>query len=368
MTETTDNTYHFNRLGLNDVVQASFDEAARSIEGAYLARIVRLDRGLPLATSALETCRVQSANHLIKAAKTDAQARVAIGDWVVLTHPEAHEMPVIERILPRTSAFVRKDPADVANEQVIIANVDIVLILHALTGGGLNVGRLERELVIAYESGAQPIIVLAKADLIDDDAFIEEQRSLAQSLGAGAEVIVESAVTERGVDRIKSFLYEGVTAAMIGASGVGKSTLTNRLVGEYAQETGEVREGDDKGRHTTVARSMVEMPGGGILIDTPGMRALAPWRAYKGLDRAFPEIAQAALECKFADCTHKGEPGCNVVDNPSINPERLARYQAFMAELAELDKSTKEQSWARGEGKSRSYSKNMKKRLKENSK
>ena len=364
MTETTGSTYHFERLGLNDEVRSAFAEAAASVEGGYLARIVRLDRGLPLATSACETCRVESANHLLKAAKIDAQARAAIGDWVVLTHPVGHEMPFIERILPRSSAFVRKDPADVANEQVIIANVDVVFILHALTGGGLNAGRLERELVIAYQSGAQPVVILTKADLIEDSAFIEAQRALAQSLGAGAPVIVESAVTDRGVEKIRAHLGEGITAAMIGASGVGKSTLTNRLVGMQAQETGDVRAGDDKGRHTTVARSMVEVPGGGVLIDTPGMRALAPWRAYKGLALAFPEITEAAAQCKFGDCTHTGEPGCAVIDNHAIDPERLSRYRALLAELAELEKSTKQQSWARGEGKSRSYVKNIKKRQK----
>lgn len=366
MADGSEQTYHFQHLGLNDEVISAFNGAEQGIEGAYLARIVRLDRGLPLATSAHETCRVQSANHLLKAAKRDAQARPAIGDWVVLTHPDGHEMPVIEKILPRTSAFIRKDPAETASEQVVIANVDVVFILHALTGGGINVGRLERELVIAYESGALPVIVLTKVDLVDDAAFIEEQRALAEAQGAGAHVIVESARTGEGVEQIRAYVKEGVTAAMIGASGVGKSTLTNALVGKQAQETADVREGDDKGRHTTVARSMVEMPQGGILIDTPGMRALAPWHAERGLALAFPEIAEAAQYCKFADCTHDGEPGCAVTVDERVTKDRLTRYQALREELKDLQQSKREQAWARGEGKSRSFIKHSKKSFKNN--
>lgn len=364
MTDSSEQTYHFQHLGLNDEVISAFETAEQGIEGAYLARIVRLDRGLPLATSEHETCRVQSANHLLKAAKHNAQARPAIGDWVVLTHPDGHEMPVIEGILPRTSAFIRKDPAEAASEQVVIANVDVVFILHALTGGGINVGRLDRELVIAYESGARPVIVLTKADLIDDETFIEEQRALAQAQGAGARVIVESAQTGEGVDDIRAYVSDGVTAAMIGASGVGKSTLTNALVGKDAQEIGDVREGDDKGRHTTVARSMVEMPQGGILIDTPGMRAIAPWHAERGLALAFPEIAEASQYCKFADCTHNGEPGCAVIAAEDITEDRLSRYCALREELKDLQQSTREQAWARGEGKSHSFIKHSKKPFK----
>lgn len=363
MTDTAEHTYHFEHLGLNAAVESAFKTCAEKIPGAYLARIVRLDRGLPLATSAEETVRVQSANHLLKAAKRDAQARVAIGDWVALTHPEGHEMPVIEAILPRHSAFVRKDPAEAAQEQVVIANVDVVFIVQALTGGGINVGRLERELVIAYESGARPVVVLTKSDLIDDPLTIAEQKESAQALSAGAQVIVESAHTGQGVAELQALVSAGSTAAMIGASGVGKSTLANALVGTSLQETGSVRMGDDKGRHTTVARSMIEVPGGGVLIDTPGMRALAPWHAEKGLALAFPEIATAAQECKFADCTHNAEPGCAVVAANEVDPERLARYRALAAELTELQQSTREQAWARGEGKSRSFIKNSKKRL-----
>lgn len=363
MTGTAGYTYHFERLGFDAKVQSAFKKVAQDIEGAYLARIVRLDRGLPLAASADETCRVQSANHLLKEAKTSAQARVAIGDWVVLSHPEGHEMPVIERILPRESAFVRKDPAETSTEQVVMANVDVVFVLHALTGGEINVARLERELVGIYESGATPVIVLTKSDLIEDNDYIEAQRALAKSVGGGAEVIVESALTDRGVAKIKAHLAPGTTGAMIGASGVGKSTLTNRLVGHEVQETGMVRAFDDKGRHTTVARAMVEVPDGGVLIDMPGTRAMGLWHAYRGLALTFSEITEAAANCKFSDCTHSGEPGCAVVGNETVSPQRLERYQSLRAELEKVDKSNEEQRWAKGEGKSRSFIKNSKKRL-----
>ncbi|MBK5211855.1 MAG: ribosome small subunit-dependent GTPase A [Coriobacteriia bacterium] len=342
--------YHFDHLGCDEKTLELF--ASLAIPDSFLARIVRVDRGLPLASSRRGTGRVEPSNHLLKAGKRDAASRAAVGDWVALVSPASHEMPIIEAILPRHGTFTRKDPADIANEQVVIANIDVVFLVQALSGSGVNVARLERELVIAFESGATPVIVLTKVDLIENDQALDGQIALARSVSAGARVIVESAVTHVGVDEVKDLIEPGMTAAMVGASGVGKSTLANRLVGFEMQETGEVRMVDDKGRHTTVAREIVEIPNGGVLIDTPGMRSIALWRGDRGLDLAFPEVAEAAASCKFADCAHINEPGCAVrggVVAGTIAATRVERYLTLVNELDDLARMRDEQSWNRKE-------------------
>lgn len=360
-TEKLTAEYHFDRLGLSDEIRARFEEwlatehpptattqtsttpsTSESTTASDLARIVRVDRGLPLAVSARGTARVELSTALAREAKRNPLARVAVGDWVALAYPDGHENPIVEHILPRHGTFLRRDPAERSEAQVVIANVDIVFIVESLSGTGVNIGRLERELTLAFESGAKPIIVLAKADLIDE-GLVAEQVAATQAVSAGAPVIVESAVTLLGVDKVANYLAPGVTAAMIGASGVGKSTLANRLLGRDLQETKATREGDDKGRHTTVAREMLEMPQGGVLIDTPGMRTIALWRADSGLDLAFPEIKAAAADCKFSDCRHEHEPKCAVragVEAGTIDEKRLSRYRKLNDELADV-----EQAW-----------------------
>lgn len=350
--------YRFERVGLSDEIKELFAEEIGALVGAAappdkdapgpetweLARIVRVDRGLPLAVSARETVRVELSTTLARKAKQDPLSRIAVGDWVALAYPEGHENPIVEYALPRHGAFLRRDPAEKAEAQVVIANVDVVFIIESLSGTGINIARLERELVLSFESGAKPVIVLAKADLIDNPEQIAEQVAAAQAVAAGSPVIVESAVTSLGIDEIASYLKPGITAAMIGASGVGKSTLANRLLGSEMQETSATREGDDKGRHTTVARELLEMPQGGVLIDTPGMRTIALWRASTGLDMAFPEITDAALECKFSDCGHLHEPKCGVragMEAGMINEKRLSRYLKLRDELADVEQAWK---------------------------
>jgi ribosome biogenesis GTPase len=272
-------------------------------------------------------------------------SRVVVGDWVALARPEGHDLPIVEAILPRHGAFSRKYPGEETGEQVLIANVDVVFVVQSLSGTGVNLARLERELVLAWESGAKPVVVLTKNDLVDDTGA---QQAAAEEVAFGVDVVVESAVTGIGVDEVRARVPAGVTAAFLGGSGVGKSTLVNRLVGEELFETAEVRAGDDKGRHTTVARELVLLPGGGVLIDTPGMRAIALWDAGEGIAAAFPDIEALAEHCRFRDCVHEAEPGCAVVAaaNAGTLPQRrLDSYRKLTAEIAVLVQRQDERAW-----------------------
>lgn len=344
-------------LGLTDRERALFAPLAE--QGLELARVARVDRGMPLVASASGVLRAEPATHLVKSAH-QAESRAVVGDWVALARPEGHEMPIIEAILPRKSAFSRKDPGDQTDEQVLIANVDIVFVMQSLSGGGINARRLERELVLAWESGAKPVVVLTKADLSED---VQAQRELAEEIAFGTDVIIESAVTGDGVDDVRAKVPSGVTAALLGGSGVGKSTLVNQLVGEELQQTAEVRAGDDKGRHTTVARELVSLPSGGVLIDTPGMRGLALWDAEEGIEAAFPDIEALATECRFRDCRHEAEPGCAVVnaaESGDLPERRLDSYRRLRREMEELFRRQDEKAWREKEQATRTISKAIK--------
>lgn len=345
------------RYGYTDRERALYGElAGTSFEPA---RVARVDRGLPLVVSQRGLERAEPATHLIKSSGS-AASRAVVGDWVALGRPDTHEMPLIEAILPRHGAFARKDPGEETGEQVIIANVDIVFVVQSLSGGGVNVARLERELVLAWESGAVPVVVLTKADACED---VELQVAAAAEVAFGVDVIAESAVTGMGVDEIRARVPQGVTAALLGGSGVGKSTLINRIVGDELLATQAVRAGDDKGRHTTVAREMVTIPDGGVVIDTPGMRAIALWDAEEGIAAAFPDIEEYALACRFRDCLHEDEPGCAVVaavEAGDVPLRRLESYRKLTAELSALARRKDEKMWRERDRESRLISKAVK--------
>ncbi|MCL2819094.1 MAG: ribosome small subunit-dependent GTPase A [Actinomycetia bacterium] len=335
MTEQDAYDYDFEQLGDSTVPLQELDELG--LEEVELARVVKLDRGLPLVVSATGTYRAEPSNTLVKRMKTNTMLRPAVGDWVGLAHPENHETARIEGLLPRISSFTRKDPGEETAGQVILANIDVVFVVTALGDEPINIARLERKLVLAFESGARPIIVLTKGDRRDD---IEDEMARVRAVAGEVPIIVTSAVTGEGTEELRSMVPAHTTAAMIGSSGVGKSTLINCLLGDERLATKEVRESDDKGRHTTVAREIVLVPEGGILIDTPGMRGMALWRADQGLELAYPEIAEATQRCKFANCTHQSEPQCGVkeaLEDGSIDSERLVRYTKLREELDELD-------------------------------
>ncbi len=334
-------------LGFSDDVREHFGGHVAS--GLLPARITRVDRGMPIALSEQGAFRVEYSQSLREVPGSTPKGAV-VGDWVGLTRPDGHEAWLIDAILPRKSAFHRKDPAEGAEQQVVIANVDVIFVMQSLSGDGINVRRLERELVMAWESGAVPVIVLSKADLVDDP---DGKAAVAREIAFGVDVIIESAVTGEGVDEVRARIPAGSTAALLGSSGVGKSTLVNRLLGIESVKTAETRSKDDKGRHTTTAREMFVMPGGGVIIDTPGMRGLSLWNSQKGMAAAFPDIVSLEEQCRFGDCAHDKEPGCAVsaaVAAGELKQGRVDSWRRLQEELEVL--SVRQEDIARrGDGK-----------------
>ena len=271
-----------------------------------------------------------------RALRDAPEGGVAVGDWALVAPASEGSLDVvIERILPRRSAFVRQAAGERSEPQAIAANVDRVLIVTSAEGD-FNARRLERYLVAIASSGAQAVIVLAKADLAHD---MTELLAAASKL---APVVSTSARTGIGLDELKALIPRGTTAAMVGSSGVGKSALVNALLGRSAQHEGAVRAYDKRGRHTTTKRSLFALPDGGLLVDTPGMRELKPWQAGAGgdedLEGAFNDIAQLAASCKYTDCRHVAEPGCAIraaVAAGTLDAERTASWEKLERERAE---------------------------------
>lgn len=311
-------------------VRSDFDMLSR--DDVRPGRVVRVDRGLPLVATEDGLERAEPSTELLKTTTSLA----VVGDWVVLSLPDAHDQARIEAILPRDGVFARSDPGESTEPQILVSHVDVTFIVQSLSGRGVNLRRLERELALVHGSGATPVVVLSKADV--PASSIPETLIQVADAAPGVDVIVASTVSGEGVGAIADLIPVGVTAVLIGESGVGKSSIVNALHGESIQEVQEVREADDKGRHTTVAREMIHLPDGGIIIDTPGMRSLALWDT-EGLYAAFPEISAAAERCRFRNCTHTDEPGCAViqaVEAGEIAQRRLESFRILSSELADL--------------------------------
>jgi ribosome biogenesis GTPase len=262
----------------------------------------------------------------------------AVGDWVAAALLPDEQKAVIEAVLPRRTAFTRSDPWSDA-EEVVAANVDTVFVVTAV-GRDFNPRRLERYLAAAHESGAEPVVLVNKADLEPETSALEQARAAAP----GVPVHLVSAKSDAGLGQLERYLAYGRTVALLGSSGVGKSTLANRLAGTDLA-TAEVRE-DERGRHTTTRRQLVRLPGGGLLLDTPGLRELQLSGA--DLEETFPEIAALAAQCRFRDCSHTHEPGCAVraaVEAGELPRERLESYVKLTTELAELEERRRRASW-----------------------
>jgi ribosome biogenesis GTPase len=269
----------------------------------------------------------------------------AVGDWVAVALRQDEARATIHAVLPRHSAFTRKVAWAETKPQVVAANVDIVFVVCGLDAN-YNVRRIERYLTLAWESGAQPIVLLTKADLCDDvDARVYEVESIA----IGVPVHSVSAPLGDGVESVRAYVTLGKTAALLGSSGVGKSTLVNALVGEELLATQDVRE-DGRGRHTTSHRQLVPLPEGGLVLDTPGMRELQLWDADTGLEAAFQDLETLAGQCRFADCAHRREPGCAVraaLADGTLDVERLESWRKLQRELERL--ASKQDGRARSE-------------------
>lgn len=259
--------------------------------------------------------------------------RPAVGDWVVISARHDEGQATIHAVLPRFSKFSRQIAGTSHNEQIVATNIDTVFLVMALNKD-FNVRRLERYLLTAWDSGANPVIILTKADLCED---IEKKCSEVEQVAFGVPTYVVSAVTNQGIDELKAFFKVGETTAFLGSSGVGKSTLINRLYGQDILRTNEIRGDDDKGRHTTTHRELIVLESGGIVIDTPGMRELQLWDVTESVSQGFEDIETLAEACRFRDCQHDGEPGCAVqaaIDNGSLPVERYQSYQKLLKELA----------------------------------
>ena len=295
-------------------------------------RVSRLDRGWSsVMRDSLDTTPLRVRN---------IGADVAVGDWVVPSIDDER----VEFVLPRASAFTRRASfeGNRAESHTIAANVNVVMLVHALTSPP-NQRRLERELVLAWDSGARPVVVLTKSDLVEDPA--ESVASL-RSVAPAVDVLTASGISGEGIAELAEYAVGNSTIALLGASGVGKSTLVNALVGRSAQRTAEIRDGDGRGRHTTTAVELVPLVQGGWLIDTPGVRAVSLWSSGSGIERAFADVFELMDRCRFRNCKHDNEPGCAVqaaVELGQLDPVRLASMKRLVAEEAALEEEQRVQ-------------------------
>ncbi|MFC5472262.1 ribosome small subunit-dependent GTPase A [Cohnella suwonensis] len=259
----------------------------------------------------------------------------AVGDWVLAEPLPNERRSVIHAVLPRRTAMVRKVAGNIVEDQIIGANLDVLFIVNALNQD-FNVRKIERYLIAAWESGAQPVVLLTKADLCDDpDAFVSEVESVAP----GVPVYAVSALKNQGKENLSVFMSPGTTIGVTGSSGVGKSTLLNWFAGDDRQATQGIREDDARGRHTTTHRELFLLSDGALMMDTPGMRELQLWEANDGLQSAFSDIEELALRCRYRDCRHENDPGCAVsaaIRSGELDAKRLANYRKTSRELERI--------------------------------
>lgn len=310
------------QFGWSDELQQQF--AVHAAAGLIPARVVVQQRGLYEIATRAGVLAATLAGRLAYEAE-DGDYPVT-GDWVAAEARPAEGTATIQHVLPRSSSFVRRASGPgLARAQLVAANVDVAL-LAASMNADLNARRLERYLATAWESGAEPVIVLTKADMCPD---VNERMAQIAVVAMGAPVLAVSAVTGAGLEALRVHLRPGRTAVLLGSSGVGKSTLVNALAGRAQMATQAIREDDARGRHTTTHRELVLLPGGALILDTPGMRELGLWDVGEGMSAAFADIEALAAQCRFHDCRHYSEPGCAIVAALETGALDAARWRAW---------------------------------------
>ncbi|MEV0690022.1 ribosome small subunit-dependent GTPase A [Streptomyces sp. NPDC050388] len=297
-------------------------------EGLLAGRVVRVDRGQCDVVTADGTVRADTAF----VTPRDPLRVVCTGDWVAV-EPEGGTPRYVRAYLPRRTAFVRSSSSERSEGQILAANVDHAVIAVSLAGE-LDLARIERFLALAWESGAQPVVVLTKADLVPDAVTRAHLVQDVETTAPGVPVLAVSAQEGEGLD-VLAAVVSGGTSVLIGVSGAGKSTLANVLLGEEVMDVQAAREVDGKGRHTTTTRNLLALPGGGVLIDTPGLRGVGLWDAGSGVGQVFSEIEELAGGCRFHDCAHESEPGCAVleaIETGALQERRLESYRKLLRE------------------------------------
>ncbi|MEA2642092.1 MAG: ribosome biosis GTPase / thiamine phosphate phosphatase [Chloroflexota bacterium] len=325
-----------NALGWSDFFAEPFEpHAARGLVPARVA--IAFNRFFRVYTEQGELT-VVSSGRLLHHAASRAELPTA-GDWVAV-RVRSDGGGAIQAVLPRKSQFTRKMAGRVVEQQVVAANVDTVFLVSGLDDE-FNTRRIERYLIMTWESGAQPVVILNKTDLVDDAPELVRE---VEAIAAGVPVHAISSKLDEGMEIVRRYLRPGQTIALLGSSGVGKTTITNRLLGEDRFATAEVRVADSRGRHTTTNRQLVLLPQGGLLLDTPGMREIQLWDADGGAEQNFADIDDIVALCHFGDCRHGSEPGCAVrlaIDEGRLDP---ARFEGYLKIQEELDRFADQQT------------------------
>lgn len=317
------------RYGWTDAFSRQFELLSETHPDCAPARVIEQQRGLYRVFG--EDGDYAAALSGRFAHEADQGGFPVVGDWVVAALRPQERTSTIHGLLPRATVFRRKAPDD--RLQVIAANLDVALIAAALNGD-LSPRRIERYLAVAREGGAEPIVVLTKADLCED---VAARRAEIEAVAGDAPVIAISSLTGDGVAALAAHLTPGRTAALLGSSGVGKSTLLNALAGETLMHTAAISGDDKRGRHTTTHRELFVLPSGVLILDSPGMREMAVWGADEGVSATFEDVAEIVAACRFSDCRHRGEPGCAVAaafESGALTEERWRGYDKLQRELA----------------------------------
>ncbi|MFA6408859.1 MAG: ribosome small subunit-dependent GTPase A [Gammaproteobacteria bacterium] len=329
-------------LGWNAKFQETFDNLKDT--NLIPARIISEDKGSYVVMTATKEIRSKISGAYFYTAKTRIDLPV-VGDWVAIQ--ASGELAIIHTLLPRNTLLSRKASGENTEEQPLAANIDYVFIISGLDKN-YNLRRIERYITLAWNSGAQPIIILNKVDLVNDNEKLDQIAHDIEAIACSLPVHFISSLNNEGLSALSSYFSNNKTVALLGSSGVGKSTLTNTLLGEVLQKTTSTRESDSKGRHTTTRRQLFQLSDGGMLIDTPGMRELQLWVDENTIDSSFSDIETLATNCRFRDCTHSHEVGCAVqeaIAQNTLSKNRLSNYLKMQREAKYLSKRQKETSW-----------------------